>query len=48
MTVGAERAKAKSAMTVQDLLRHTSDLTYAMFGDLGRADDLARRQPPGG
>src|SRR5262249_18291486 len=33
MTVGAERAKAKSAMTVQDLLRHTSGLTYAMFGD---------------
>jgi CubicO group peptidase (beta-lactamase class C family) len=33
MTVGAERAKAKSAMTVQDLLRHTSSLTYAMFGN---------------
>ena len=33
MTVGAERAKAKCAMTVQDLLRHTSGLTYAMFGD---------------
>jgi CubicO group peptidase (beta-lactamase class C family) len=33
MTVGAEGAKAKSAMTVQDLLRHTSGLTYAMFGD---------------
>ena len=33
MTVGAKRAKAKSAMTVQDLLRHTSGLTYAMFGD---------------
>lgn len=33
MTVGAERAKARRAMTVQDLLRHTSGLTYAMFGD---------------
>jgi hypothetical protein len=33
MTVGAERAKAKSAMTVQDLLRHASGFTYAMFGD---------------
>ena len=33
MTVGAERAKAKRAMTVQDLLRHTSGLTYALFGD---------------
>ncbi len=33
MTVGAERAKATRAMTVQDLLRHTSGLTYAAFGD---------------
>jgi CubicO group peptidase (beta-lactamase class C family) len=33
LTVGAERAKAKRAMTVQDLLRHTSGLTYAAFGD---------------
>ena len=33
MTVGAERAKAKRTMTVQDLLRHTSGLTYALFGD---------------
>ena len=33
MTVGAERAKAKRAITVQDLLRHTSGLTYAAFGD---------------
>ncbi|HTQ33384.1 MAG TPA: serine hydrolase domain-containing protein [Stellaceae bacterium] len=33
MTVGAERAPAKRAMTVQDLLRHTSGLTYAAFGD---------------
>ncbi len=33
MTVGAERTRAKRAMTVQDLLRHTSGLTYALFGD---------------
>src|SRR5207248_3229356 len=32
-TVGAERRKAKRVMTVQDLLRHTSGLTYAAFGD---------------
>jgi CubicO group peptidase (beta-lactamase class C family) len=33
MTVGAERAKPTRTMTVQDLLRHTSGLTYAAFGD---------------
>jgi CubicO group peptidase (beta-lactamase class C family) len=33
MTVGAERKAASRTMTVQDLLRHTSGLTYAMFGD---------------
>ena len=33
MTVGAERTKAIRTMTVQDLLRHTSGLTYAAFGD---------------
>jgi CubicO group peptidase (beta-lactamase class C family) len=33
MAVGPERAKANRTMTVQDLLRHTSGLTYAMFGD---------------
>ena len=32
-TVGAERVPAKRVMTVQDLLRHTSGLTYAAFGD---------------
>ena len=32
-TVGVERAKAWRTMTVQDLLRHTSGLTYAQFGD---------------
>src|SRR5947209_5954421 len=33
MTVGVERTKAARAMSVQDLLRHTSGLTYAGFGD---------------
>ena len=33
MTVGVERARARRTMTVQDLLRHTSGLTYAQFGD---------------
>ncbi|MGE0258785.1 MAG: serine hydrolase domain-containing protein [Alphaproteobacteria bacterium] len=33
MTVGVERARAARTMTVQDLLRHTSGLTYAQFGD---------------
>jgi CubicO group peptidase (beta-lactamase class C family) len=32
-TVGADRVPAKQTMTVQDLLRHTSGLTYAAFGD---------------
>jgi len=32
-TVGADRVPAKRTMTVQDLLRHTSGLTYATFGD---------------
>ena len=33
LTVGVERAMAKRTMTVQDLMRHTSGLTYAAFGD---------------
>src|SRR5438105_7153019 len=33
LTVGVERAKPQRVMTVQDLLRHTSGLTYAQFGD---------------
>jgi len=33
LTVGVERAKPQRIMTVQDLLRHTSGLTYAQFGD---------------
>jgi len=32
-TIGPERVPAKRTMTVQDLLRHTSGLTYAAFGD---------------
>ncbi len=32
-TVGVERLRARRIMTVQDLLRHTSGLTYAAFGD---------------
>jgi CubicO group peptidase (beta-lactamase class C family) len=32
-TVGVERRRAERTMTVQDLLRHTSGLTYAAFGD---------------
>jgi CubicO group peptidase (beta-lactamase class C family) len=33
MTVGIERRKAERVMTVQDLLRHTSGLTYEDYGD---------------
>jgi CubicO group peptidase (beta-lactamase class C family) len=33
MTVGIERRRAERTMTVQDLMRHTSGLTYALFGD---------------
>ena len=33
LSVGVERRKAQRTMTVQDLLRHTSGLTYAAFGD---------------
>jgi CubicO group peptidase (beta-lactamase class C family) len=32
-TISIERVRAKRTMTVQDLLRHTSGLTYAAFGD---------------
>jgi CubicO group peptidase (beta-lactamase class C family) len=31
--VGIERVRAKRTMSVQDLLRHTSGLTSAQFGD---------------
>src|SRR5437899_867161 len=33
LTVGTERRKAQRAMTVQDLMRHTSGLTYPFIGD---------------
>ena len=33
LTVGTERRKAQRTMSVQDLMRHTSGLTYAQFGD---------------
>src|SRR6185437_10735883 len=33
LTVGVERRPAQRVMTVQDLMRHTSGLTYAQFGD---------------
>jgi CubicO group peptidase (beta-lactamase class C family) len=33
LTVGVERRPTARTMTVQDLLRHTSGLTYAAFGD---------------
>jgi CubicO group peptidase (beta-lactamase class C family) len=33
LTVGVGRSPAKRRMTVQDLMRHTSGLTYAQFGD---------------
>jgi CubicO group peptidase (beta-lactamase class C family) len=33
LTVGVERRPTVRTMTVQDLLRHTSGLTYAAFGD---------------
>ncbi len=33
VSVGVEKAAPKRAMTVQDLLRHTSGLTYGFFGD---------------
>jgi CubicO group peptidase (beta-lactamase class C family) len=32
-TVGVERVRAQRTMTVQDLLRHTSGLTYGITGD---------------
>jgi CubicO group peptidase (beta-lactamase class C family) len=32
-TVGVERRPTRRLMTVQDLMRHTSGLTYAQFGD---------------
>jgi CubicO group peptidase (beta-lactamase class C family) len=42
MTVGVEKAAPKRAMTVQDLLRHTSGLTYGIFGN-SPVDELYRK-----
>jgi CubicO group peptidase (beta-lactamase class C family) len=40
--VGVEKAAPKRAMTVQDLLRHTSGLTYGFFGN-SAVDELYRK-----
>ncbi len=40
--VGTEGAAPKKAMTVQDLLRHTSGLTYGFFGS-SAVDDLYKK-----
>jgi len=40
--VGVEKAAPKRAMTVQDLLRHTSGLTYGFFGS-SPVDELYRK-----
>jgi len=40
--VGVEKAAPKRAMTVQDLLRHTSGLTYGIFGN-SPVDDLYKK-----
>ncbi len=42
--VGAEKAAPKRPMTVQDLLRHTSGLTYGIFGN-SAVDELYKRSP---
>ena len=48
-TVGAERVPAKRVMTVQDLLRHTSGLTYGFFGEgmVGNKIDRLPGRPAG-
>jgi CubicO group peptidase (beta-lactamase class C family) len=51
LAVGSERRKATRTMTVQDLLRHTSGLTYATFGDspvqmIWRDADLMNENEP--
>jgi len=40
--VGVEKAEPKRAMTVQDLMRHTSGLTYGFFGS-SPVDDLYKK-----
>src|SRR5450755_2928355 len=42
--VGVEKAEPKRAMTVQDLLRHTSGLTYGIFGS-SPVDELYKKSP---
>jgi CubicO group peptidase (beta-lactamase class C family) len=42
--VGVEKAAPKRPMTVQDLLRHTSGLTYGVFGN-SAVDQLYRAAP---
>src|SRR5215471_20626993 len=42
--VGTEGAAPKRAMTVQDLMRHTSGLTYGIFGN-SPVDQLYRKAP---
>jgi CubicO group peptidase (beta-lactamase class C family) len=44
--VGLEKAPPKRSMTVQDLLRHTSGLTYGFFGN-SPVDELYRKAPLG-
>ncbi len=45
VTVGIEKAAPKRPMTVQDLLRHTSGLTYGYFGNTA-VDELYRKSNP--
>jgi hypothetical protein len=42
VTVGVEKAAPKRPMTVQDLLRHTSGLTYGIFGS-SAVDELYKK-----
>ena len=42
--VGVDRAPVKRPMTVQDLLRHTSGLTYGIFGN-SPVDELYKKSP---
>jgi CubicO group peptidase (beta-lactamase class C family) len=42
--VGVEKAEPKRPMTVQDLLRHTSGLTYGIFGS-SPVDELYKKSP---
>ena len=42
--VGTEGAPPKRLMTVQDLMRHTSGLTYGLYGD-SEVDQIYRKAP---